>query len=58
MQKVGDKIVEDCDNDKRVAKEVKKQLEDFDDCWSGVAKQVIDRKEKVRYQKWNLIFFC
>lgn len=53
MQKMGEKIVEDNNNDANTQKEVEKQLEDFDDCWSAVAKQVIDRKEKVSLLSFN-----
>lgn len=29
------------------AKEINKQLQDFDECWNGVAKEVIDRIQLV-----------
>ena len=42
------------DNSDDVTKEIKAQLQDFDDCWNHVAKRTLEEKEKVR----NILVQC
>lgn len=47
LRQLGEDLIEESDHDKETTKDVKAQLQDFDDCWNQVAKRVIDEKEKV-----------
>ena len=47
LRQLGEDLIEESDHDKETTKDIKAQLQDFDDCWNQVAKRVIDEKEKV-----------
>lgn len=47
LRHLGEALIEESDHDKETTKDIKAQLQDFDDCWNQVAKRVIDEKEKV-----------
>lgn len=40
--------MEESGHDDEITKEIKAQLQDFDDCWNHVAKKTLEEKEKVR----------
>ncbi|XP_020601123.1 utrophin-like isoform X3 [Orbicella faveolata] len=47
LRHLGEALIEESDHDKETTKDIKAQLQDFDDCWNQVAKRVIDEKEKL-----------
>ena len=55
LRQLGEDLIEESDHDKETTKDIKAQLQDFDDCWNHVAKRVIDEKEKVLIL---LILYC
>ena len=48
LYRIGKDIMDGADNSDDVTKEIKAQLQDFDDCWNHVAKRTLEEKEKVR----------
>ena len=56
LRQLGEDLIEESDHDKETTKDIKAQLQDFDDCWNTVAKRVIDEKEKVL--KNHLYLLC
>lgn len=48
LHKAGDELLEDVDEHDRASKDIKDQLNEFDECWNSIAKQVIDRIQVVR----------
>lgn len=54
LHRIGKDIMDGADNSDDVTKEIKAQLQDFDDCWNHVAKRTLEEKEKVR----NILVQC
>ena len=48
LHKAGEDLLKNVDEADPAAKEIITQLKDFDDCWSDIAKQVINRIQQVR----------
>jgi len=57
LRQLGEDLIEESDHDKETTKDIKAQLQDFDDCWNQVAKRVIDEKEKVLILLILTVFF-
>ncbi|XP_073229199.1 utrophin-like isoform X1 [Porites lutea] len=47
LHRIGKDIMDGADNSDDVTKEIKAQLQDFDDCWNHVAKRTLEEKEKI-----------
>ena len=58
LRQLGEDLIEESDHDKETTKDIKAQLQDFDDCWNQVAKRVIDEKEKVLILLILTVFKC
>ena len=58
LRQLGEDLIEESDHDKETTKDIKAQLQDFDDCWNQVAKRIIDEKEKVLMLLILTVFIC
>lgn len=47
LHQLGEDIIAESGNNDEITKEIKAQLQDFDECWSHVAKRTLDEKEKL-----------
>ena len=51
LHKAGEDLLKNVDESDPAALEINNQLKDFDDCWNDIAKEVINRIQKVQMKK-------
>lgn len=43
LHKAGDELLRDVNHKDQTSQDIKRQLDEFDECWNDIAKQVIER---------------